>query len=374
MPEIARILPFPTRETSRRSLAPWEALSVAREYWSLAPEVRTEELRGRTLSNPDVLVSVFGLLRDEREKRPKLVADEASAIHVWLKNAETTCGVFDEKWYFLAESAFLAGISYRFLGQREEATRWLDRAEANFRHTLNPAPGLANVAYARLALRYEMGHFEYVLEFAPPLRASFERLAMDAETAKCRLLEAMTLKESGRLQEALGLLEPVRTWEERRLEAPLKARIVSELGDLYQLDDRFNLAMDAYRYALTLLQKDGPSLALADLKMFVGEAHRQRDLHAIALEAFQAAAADYEELGFATRLAYLRIFIAETLLRLNRNREAEWQILAALPTIEEQRMVPEGFSAIALLKESVRRRKTDPNALRELREQLQSTA
>ncbi len=44
----------------------------------------------------------------------------------------------------------------------------------------------------------------------------------------------------------------------------------------------------------------------------------------------------------------------------------------ALPTIEEQKMVPEGFAAMALLKESVRRRKTDPNALRELREHVQA--
>ncbi len=35
-------------------------------------------------------------------------------------------------------------------------------------------------------------------------------------------------------------------------------------------------------------------------------------------------------------------------------------------------MVPEGLAAVALLKESIRRRKTDPNALRELRERLQT--
>jgi hypothetical protein len=45
-----------------------------------------------------------------------------------------------------------------------------------------------------------------------------------------------------------------------------------------------------------------------------------------------------------------------------------WQ---ALPTIEEQKMEPEGFAAVALLRESVKRRKADPNALRELREYLQ---
>ena len=69
--------------------------------------------------------------------------------------------------------------------------------------------------------------------------------------------------------------------------------------------------------------------------------------------------------------AYVRLFLAETLIALNCSREAEQEILAALPTIEEQKMVPEGLAAVALLKESVRRRKTDRNALRELREHLQ---
>ncbi len=40
--------------------------------------------------------------------------------------------------------------------------------------------------------------------------------------------------------------------------------------------------------------------------------------------------------------------------------------------LEERKMVPEGFAAVALLKESVGRRKTDPTALRELREHPQA--
>jgi hypothetical protein len=106
--------------------------------------------------------------------------------------------------------------------------------------------------------------------------------------------------------------------------------------------------------------------------MFVGEAHRQRNSFAVALQAFRAAATDYQELGLATRLAYLRIYMADTLLRLNRGREAEWEILAALPTIEEQKMVPEGFVAVGLLKESIRRRKTNLAALEELRKHLKA--
>jgi hypothetical protein len=64
--------------------------------------------------------------------------------------------------------------------------------------------------------------------------------------------------------------------------------------------------------------------------------------------------------------------LAQTLLEAGQPREAEWQILAALPTIDEEKMVPEGFAAVALLRESVRQRKTDPKALLELREYLRA--
>ena len=57
----------------------------------------------------------------------------------------------------------------------------------------------------------------------------------------------------------------------------------------------------------------------------------------------------------------------------DRPREAEWELLAALPTINEQQMVPEGFAAVVLLQESVKQRKTDPQALSELRQYLQTS-
>ncbi|HEY6929769.1 MAG TPA: hypothetical protein VJA66_08855, partial [Thermoanaerobaculia bacterium] len=107
-------------------------------------------------------------------------------------------------------------------------------------------------------------------------------------------------------------------------------------------------------------------------KAFVADAWRNQEKASLALDGFRAALADYQELGVETRVAYTRLFISETLLQLGRPREAEWEILAALPTIEEQKMVPEGYAAVSLLKESVRQRKTDPNALRELREHLQA--
>jgi hypothetical protein len=105
----------------------------------------------------------------------------------------------------------------------------------------------------------------------------------------------------------------------------------------------------------------------------VGECFRQQGSLTDAIAAYREAVQDYAVIGMATWVAYIRVVLAQSLIAADRPREAEWELLAALPTIEEQKMVPEGFAAVALLKESVRRRKTDPNALRELREHLQAS-
>ncbi len=70
-------------------------------------------------------------------------------------------------------------------------------------------------------------------------------------------------------------------------------------------------------------------------------------------------------------VAYTHLLIAETLLEMSREREAEWEILAALPEIDEIKMVPEAFAAIALLRESVSRRRPDSSALKQVRAYLQ---
>jgi hypothetical protein len=69
--------------------------------------------------------------------------------------------------------------------------------------------------------------------------------------------------------------------------------------------------------------------------------------------------------------AYVRIVLAETLLASGREGEATLEIIAALPVIEELELVQEGVAAVALLRESLRRQKADPEALKALRVQIQ---
>jgi hypothetical protein len=65
-------------------------------------------------------------------------------------------------------------------------------------------------------------------------------------------------------------------------------------------------------------------------------------------------------------VAALHLVVADLLLNQGAEAQAEWEIRAALPIIDEEKMVPEGMAAYALLRESVRRRKIDQNALRDV--------
>jgi tetratricopeptide (TPR) repeat protein len=369
----AKILPFPPRAGSA-SLSPKQAELAAADFLAIPMEERSDSERQRFLDSPDVLLAICLVLKRSRDLSPGVVLKEAVDIYRWISRPNCDLGLFDERDYFLGEMALIAGGVCRQLGGREDAFLWLDRAEAGFRHTLNPAPGLANVAYARLALRFEMGRHQDVMELAPSLEASFTKLRMEVEAAKCRLLLATTLKIAGHHSRALELLDRLHENPALASEPFLCARILAETGDLQQLHGDFRLAMIAFRDASNLLQGKQLSLAGADLKLNMAATYKALGSLELAEESYRAAQHDYVKLEARSLVAYTHLLIAETLLEMKRDREAEWEILAALPAIDEMKMVPEGFAAVALLRESVRRRQTDPVALKQLRAELQANS
>ena len=85
-----------------------------------------------------------------------------------------------------------------------------------------------------------------------------------------------------------------------------------------------------------------------------------------ALEAYRSALREAGEVGMQGDVAALHLVLADVLLGAGQDRQAEWEIRAALPIIEEEKMVPEGYAALSLLQESLRRRQIDQNALRNL--------
>jgi hypothetical protein len=85
-----------------------------------------------------------------------------------------------------------------------------------------------------------------------------------------------------------------------------------------------------------------------------------------AVEAYRSAQIEFAEIGMRGDVAALQLVVADLLLDLGQDEAARREILAALPAIDEIQMVPEGMAALALLRESVRGRRIDRAALREL--------
>src|SRR5437660_952631 len=110
MSESARILRFPARRESA-GLTPFQAKEIAQAYLSLPSKHRPD-----VLSDADVLGAVCSLLREMWETDPSTVASEASSLYLSIAGGGPTLGLFDERDYFLGETALIAGTAYRFVG------------------------------------------------------------------------------------------------------------------------------------------------------------------------------------------------------------------------------------------------------------------
>lgn len=370
MPETARILQFPARQSVRTALSEREAAETAALFLSTAAESRSPELMSQSLSSVEVVFAICKTLYERRDSAPAEVARQAEDIYRWLLRSESI-GLFDERDYLLGETAFLTGTALRQLGKRAESERWLDRADSSFRHTMNPAPNLAKVSYIRLALKYDMREFEHVLELVPSLLKSFDLLGMSSEFAKAAFLEAMAVKATGDWINSFEKFEALASDLNSDTDSLLLGQVRVEIGAFHAWKGNSEAALVQYGMALSLLKKGNHPVFLAHLKATVGETLIGQGRGEQGIDSYREAIADYESLGMSTQAAYLRVLAADALIQFDHPREAEWEILAALPVIEEQKMVPEGFAAISLLKESVARRNADRSALREVRVHLQ---
>ncbi len=345
---------------------------MARSFLAVDHDERTEEQIDSTLTNPDCFLAICAELKARCDAEPGPVFDEASRLYRWVESSSLSLGLFDERDYFLGETALAAGNAARQLGKRDEAECWYELAEAGFRHTVNPAPLMANVAYARLTLHYDRRQYQRVFDLLPSLTTSFRKLGMSRERLKCEFLAAMALKESARTDEAISKLKAMREDVALANEPDLEAFAVLHYGELLSSKGRHAEALSCLSEVSANEASKTQPLISAHLKSAMGEALRQQGLLPQAAAALRGAAEDYAAAGMAALEAYLRIVLAETLIALSRYREAEWQIAAALPTIEEQQMIPEGVAAVNLLRESLGRRQADPKALQQVRQLLQA--
>lgn len=356
-----RVIPF----RAPYATAP-EAEAQAARILSLEPAERGSLVADLHLDDAETLLVLCGLLRKQLEANPSRTRADAEFFYDFVLRSDKPIGLFDERDYFLGEMALLAGSASRMMFRREEAARWFDRSESAFRHTVNAVADWARVSYQRLALRLEDREFEAVLELLPSLSETFRKLGMRDDALKCRFLEGIAYTNTERFDEALDLFREVSAEAGRLGNEHLLAVAGNNLVQLHGILGNSDEALENARQTLALFQKIGHRVGLAKLQWGIGTLMRTQGNLAAALEAYGTSKDAFLELEMASDVAALSLVLADVLLEGGDEAAAMREILGALPIIQSQGMVPEGFAALSLLQESVRQKRIDRSALRQL--------
>lgn len=358
-----KIIPFPWRE---RRLSPEEGWAMAERVLATPMSERLGKGCELPLEDSELLLSVCEVLRSRVETAPTAARDEAIFFYGFLNEPMRRIGLFDEREYYMGELALIAGGSNRLLFHRDEARRWLDRAEASFTRSANGVAHVARVAYQRLALSLEERRLNEVLELAPLWVESFEAMGLTEDALKCRFLEGAALREIGDVAGAIRVFSDICRLAEERRAVHLTAVASNNLAQFYRVLGNLDEAMVYATKALPLLTQLDNRVGLVKLRWCVGDILREQGKPGEAIPAYREALEEARAVGMRGDVAALHLVLADVMLDAGQDRQAEWEVRAALPIIEEEQMVPEGFAALSLLRNALRYQQVDRKALREL--------
>ncbi|HEU5249050.1 MAG TPA: tetratricopeptide repeat protein [Thermoanaerobaculia bacterium] len=314
-------------------------------------------------TDPERIFQSLLILQENCDSTPHLVASRAELLYRFLVRIRAALPS-DLASFFVGAAARIAGASRRLSGSPDEAFEWLDVAEAAFQEGICARPELARVTYQRLAVLYGLGRSGLVNDAIQTLEKGFLAFGMREDYVKCRILWASSLKISGRCEVALDVLEPLRKMR-HEITPALFGRVLLELGDLHQIEGDYDRGLADLNEAATLLREGGQLTGLADAASMLGASCRARGMLNEAIRFYEKGREAYSQLGMKYLEAYMRILLAETYLAMGKLVETERQVLAALPTLQEQHMVVEVTAGLGILQEAARRRSLDPVALRE---------
>jgi tetratricopeptide (TPR) repeat protein len=358
------IVQFPS---APKSVPPEVGRELAERILSVQREDR-RRIADLGLEQSEVYLSLCLILDSQLESAPSVVLAEAEYFYELLQGKESSAFnfLFDEHDYYCGEFAILAGTSCRMLGRREEAHDWFDRADVEFLATSNAIGDVARTAYQRLAVKIEERKFDQVLTLAPGLGDVFSRLHASESALKTRCLLAVALQETERREEALELYRSIAKDAESLASARVLSSAWVNITQILALQGKAEEALQSASHASGFLRTTGFRSDVGKLQLGIAYLLRNAGKRAEALEAYRSSQREFSALGMRADVAAVHLVIADLLLELGQEAQAEWEIRAALPVIDELKMVPEGVAALSLLRESVRRRKIDRQALRDL--------
>jgi tetratricopeptide (TPR) repeat protein len=153
------------------------------------------------LRDPELLIALLQQLTRRLETAPKEALADAESFYETLGRQSPTDSS-DDREYFLGEFALLAATACRVLFRRDDAHRWLARAEASCIATVGAETQACRFAFQKIALRIEERQHDEVLELAPKWAQTAKNLGLAEEVTKFLFLHAAALREVGRIEDA----------------------------------------------------------------------------------------------------------------------------------------------------------------------------
>jgi tetratricopeptide (TPR) repeat protein len=341
-----------------------------KNFVQLPSSRRSGSLNARYLRNPETILSSCRVFRREVNRRPAAVLDAARNTYEWLaaRRVNTSC---DEDAYFAGDLALTISCTLRHLGEHAESTKWADTARDWFRRMRNPGPWNCRLELACLALLYDGFRYREVLDRLPPLLTELRRFGLVEDLHRCEMLEAATLKSLERYEESAERLEGMRKDPALSADPLLFGLTLTHLAEVKASVGDHSASYQLFSEASSYLEESATPWALAYLRAAAGEVLRDSGRFLEAADAYRSAAVAASNLGMERWALYYGLLLAETLLLAGREADATEIIVAVSPILERAQLQRGAFAAIALLSESIRRQKADPEALRALRQQIQ---
>jgi hypothetical protein len=312
---------------------------------------------------PETLLAICDHLLLLIEAEPTRALDAARLLHQRL-GERTDIESSQDRVYFLGELALIAGTASRVLSKRDESRSWFGLAERAFQSDPSSSPHLERVGYQRLALTFEERNFASTLEQAPQLAERFRELDLAEHSLKCQFLAAGALKETDQFDMALVEFRRIRDEALAVGLDNLAALATSNISQIHAFLGEAEQTILEARIAAATLARLNNRIALPKVQLAVGYLLWKERRFVDAIEAFRLAQQQFAERQMPADIAAIHLVVADLFLEMNQASEARREILAALPVIDELRLVSEGIAALSLLRGSVQRQQIDREALR----------
>ncbi len=361
-----------------KEMSDWEAAcerhacaqSDIAEFFRLSWAETPSSVMDRFLSNPPTLLAILGRQRSQRNKNPMESAHLGRHVYQWISGHSSGLDV-DDRLHIAGQSALSVTAGLALADRYPSVEQWARISRDCFSKVLHPAPWLAKVDLVETIALHNQHQSDEVLSRVKRLRPVFEAFGMGEELVRCWLLQALALKSLGHFDEALFQIDQVSSTEHARKEPLVLGIALVNKAEVLASTGALSAALDVFEEAVSILQGTEVSWAIGTAEAVLGEVLRDRGQLDAAIPLYRSAIERHSKQQLDGRAAYFRLLLCEALLMAGREDEATQELLAALAALDGESPGPAACTAIALLRESIRRQKADPEALRTLKLELQ---